>query len=255
MDGAAQDKAELRGVGQLRQVPLLFAWLVHLYTASGAVIAFLALFLIEEERFKEAFGLMALAVLVDATDGTLARLAKVKELIPRFDGDRLEDIVDYLNYVLAPSFLLIQADLLPQNDALWVAALPLLASAYGFCQKEAKTADHFFLGFPSYWNIVGFYMYVMQTPRWMNAFLIMIFSALVFVPLRYLYPSRSPVLRTLTISLGTLWAILIVIMIYLLPQRSTLIVLASLLFPIYYMIISVWLETRRQPREKPRLRT
>lgn len=198
---------------------------------------------------------MALAVLVDATDGTLARLAKVKELIPRFDGDRLEDIVDYLNYVLAPSFLLIQADLLPQNDALWVAALPLLASAYGFCQKEAKTADHFFLGFPSYWNIVGFYMYVMQTPRWMNAFLIMIFSALVFVPLRYLYPSRSPVLRTLTISLGTLWAILIVIMIYLLPQRSTLIVLASLLFPIYYMIISVWLETRRQPREKPRLRT
>lgn len=193
--------------------------------------------------------MMGLAVLVDATDGTLARWTRVKELIPRFDGDRLEDIIDYLNYVLVPSFLLIRADLLPENDALWIAALPLLASAYGFCQKEAKTSDHFFLGFPSYWNIIAFYMYVLQTPRWMNAFLIIVFSALVFVPIRYLYPSRSPVFRTLTIILGTVWGILMSAMIYLLPQRSTSIALASFLFPIYYMILSLWLETRR-PRRK-----
>jgi phosphatidylcholine synthase len=228
---------------------LLFAWLVHLYTASGAVLAFFALVFIEQQRFREAFGLMGLAVLVDATDGTLARWTRVKELIPRFDGDRLEDIIDYLNYVLVPSFLLIRADLLPENDALWIAALPLLASAYGFCQKEAKTSDHFFLGFPSYWNIIAFYMYVLQTPRWMNAFLITVFSALVFVPIRYLYPSRSPVFRTLTIILGTVWGILMSAMIYLLPQRSTSIALASFLFPIYYMILSLWLETRR-PRRK-----
>lgn len=192
---------------------------------------------------------MALAVLVDATDGTLARWTRVKELIPQFDGDRLEDIIDYLNYVLVPSFLLIRADLLPENDALWIAALPLLASAYGFCQKEAKTADHFFLGFPSYWNIVAFYMYVLQTPQWMNAFLIIVFSTLVFVPIRYLYPSRSPVFRTLTIIVGTVWGILMCVMIYLLPQRPTSVALASLLFPIYYMILSLWLETRR-PRRK-----
>jgi phosphatidylcholine synthase len=228
---------------------LLFAWLVHLYTALGAVLAFFALVFIEQQRFREAFGLMGLAVLVDATDGTLARWTRVKELIPRFDGDRLEDIIDYLNYVLVPSFLLIRADLLPENDALWIAALPLLASAYGFCQKEAKTSDHFFLGFPSYWNIIAFYMYVLQTPRWMNAFLITVFSALVFVPIRYLYPSRSPVFRTLTIILGTVWGILMSAMIYLLPQRSTSIALASFLFPIYYMILSLWLETRR-PRRK-----
>lgn len=188
---------------------------------------------------------MALAVLIDASDGTLARLVRVKELIPWFDGDRLEDIVDYLNYVLVPSLFLIRADLLPQEDALWLAAVPLVASAYGFCQKEAKTSDHFFLGFPSYWNIVAFYLYVMQTPRWANAFLILIFSALVLVPIKYLYPSRSPVLRGLTINLGILWGILVFIMIYTLPHPPTPIVLTSLLYPAYYFGLSLWIAVRK----------
>ena len=226
-------------------MPIIFAWLVHLYTASGAVVAFFALLLIERAKFQDAFWLMALAVLIDASDGTFARMVRVKELIPWFDGDRLEDIIDYLNYVVVPSMLLIRADLLPQEDALWLAGLPLLASAYGFCQKEAKTADHFFLGFPSYWNIVVFYLYVMQTPRWMNAFLILILSALVFVPIKYLYPSRSPILRGLTNSLGIIWGITILIMIYQLPDPSAFLVFASLLFPAYYLILSLWLEVRR----------
>ena len=161
---------------------------------------------------------MALAVVIDATDGTLARRAHVKEIISWFDGDRLEDIVDYLNYVLVPCVLMIRADLLPQEDALWLVAFPLLASAYGFCQKAAKTSDHFFLGFPSYWNIIAFYFYVLKTPLWVNAFLVLIFSALVFVPIRYLYPSRSPVLRGLTVSLGVLWGVMVLIIIYLLPH-------------------------------------
>lgn len=192
---------------------------------------------------------MALAVLIDASDGTFARMVRVKELIPWFDGDRLEDIVDYLNYVLVPSLLLIRADLLPQQDASWLAAAPLAASAYGFCQKEAKTSDHFFLGFPSYWNIVAFYLYVMQTPRWLNAFLILILSVLVFVPIRYLYPSRSPILRGLTNSLGILWGITVLIMIYQLPDPKPSLVFASLAFPAYYLTLSLWLEARRGPAD------
>ncbi|MGH7775054.1 MAG: CDP-alcohol phosphatidyltransferase family protein [Candidatus Binatia bacterium] len=225
---------------------IILAWLVHLYTASGAVVAFFTLLFIEQSRFQEAFWLMALAVLIDATDGTLARMARVKELIPWFDGDRLEDIVDYLNYVLVPSVFLIRADLLPKDDALWLASAPVLASAYGFCQKEAKTSDHFFLGFPSYWNIVAFYLNAMQIPRWMNGFLVLIFSALVFVPLKYLYPSRSPVLQGLTISLGIIWGIMVLMIIYQLPQISTLLVYASLLFPAYYLTISFWLSSPKK---------
>ena len=227
---------------------MIIAWLVHLYTALGAVIALVTVICIERQLFQEAFWLMMLAVVIDATDGTLARAAKVRELIPWFDGDRLEDIIDYLNYVLVPSLFLIRADLLPKDDALWLASAPLLASAYGFCQKEAKTSDHFFLGFPSYWNIVAFYLYVMQTPRWINGFLVLIFSALVFVPLKYLYPSRSPVLRGLTIGLGVIWGITVLMIIDQLPQVSTLLVYASLLFPAYYLMISFWLSS---PKKHP----
>ena len=187
---------------------------------------------------------MFLAVVIDASDGTLARLARVKELIPWFDGARLEDIIDYLNYVLIPCFFLVRADLLPQDDELWLAALPLLASAYGFCQKEAKTPDHFFLGFPSYWNIIAFYLFVMQTPRWINAFLILGFSALVFVPIKYLYPSRSPAFRGLTVTLGSVWGAMVLGIIYQLPQLHALLVYGSLIFPAYYLLLSFWLSAR-----------
>ncbi|MFQ5683183.1 MAG: CDP-alcohol phosphatidyltransferase family protein [Candidatus Binatia bacterium] len=224
---------------------LLLAWLVHLYTASGAVLAFFSLFLIERAEFQAVFWLMLLAVLIDATDGSLARNLRVKELIPWFDGNRLEDIVDYLNYVLVPCFFLFRVDLLPKEDAVWLVVVPLVASAYGFCQREAKTSDHFFLGFPSYWNIVVFYLYVMQTPHWINAFLILILSALVFVPMKYLYPSRSPILRGLTVSLGIIWGILVVTIIYDLPSPPMPLVLVSLLFPAYYMVVSFWLSVRQ----------
>ena len=221
------------------------AWLVHLYTASGALIAFASIFLIEQNDFRNLFWLMMLAVVIDATDGTVARVVRVKERLPDFDGDRLEDIIDYSNYVIVPSLFMIHADLLPQQDAFWIAALPLIASAYGFCQREAKTADHFFLGFPSYWNLVIFYFYVMQTPRWVNGFTIIALSILVFVPIRYVYPSRSPFLRSLTNSLGVLWGIAIILIIYWLPAPPRVLIFASLLFPAYYMLLSFWLEYRR----------
>ena len=224
---------------------LLFAWLVHLYTALGAVIAFVAVLLIDQFKFQEVFWLMALAVAIDATDGTLARRARVKELIPWFDGDRLEDIIDYLNYVLVPSLVLIRADLLPAQDAWWLAALPVLASVYGFCQKEAKTADHFFLGFPSYWNIVVLYLYVLRIPLWVNAFLIIFLSVLVFVPIRYVYPSRSPRFRALTNIIGVLWGVSVVLIIHFLAEPPRALVFASLLFPVYYIGLSLWLEFRR----------
>jgi phosphatidylcholine synthase len=224
---------------------LALAWLVHLYTALGAVVAFLTIILIEQIKFQEAFWLMSLAVVIDATDGTLARAARVKEIIPWFDGDRLEDIIDYANYVIVPCWLLLHANLLPAPDALWLSSLPLLASAYGFCQKEAKTSDLFFLGFPSYWNIVAFYAYVLQSPPWINAFAIILLSILVFVPIRYIYPSRSPQFRALTNSLGILWGLAILVIIYLLPQPPDSLIFVSLVFPAYYTALSLWLAFRR----------
>jgi len=218
---------------------VILAWLVHLYTALGAVIAFSAAVLIEQKNFQGAFWLMSLAVVIDATDGTLARAAQVKDHIPWFSGDRLEDIIDYANYVIVPCLFLWHSDLLPPPDSWWIATLPLLASAYGFCQKDAKTPDHFFLGFPSYWNIVVFYLYALQTPRWINGFCIIGLSILVFIPIKYVYPSRSPRYRLFTNAFGALWGISVLSVIYLLPDIPRYLVFASLAFPAYYTLLSL----------------
>ena len=226
----------------------VLAWLVHLYTACGAVVAFAALVCIEQRLFTQTFWLMFLAGAIDATDGALARAARVKELLPWFDGARLDDIVDYTNYVLVPVFFMFRAELLPAQDGWWLAAFPLLASAYGFCHTEAKTADHFFQGFPSYWNIVAFYFYVLRTPLWFNGFTILVLSVLVFVPIRYVYPSRSPLFRLSTIGMGVIWGLLLAVIINRLPEPSPELAVVSLAYPVYYAAVSLWLELRRLTR-------
>ncbi|MGH7795407.1 MAG: CDP-alcohol phosphatidyltransferase family protein [Candidatus Binatia bacterium] len=231
---------------------LILAWLVHLYTALGVVIAFIAVLSIEQGDFRNAFFLMALAVALDATDGTLARAARVKEVIPWFDGEMLDAIVDYFSYVIVPCLFLFRANLLPPHDALWLVMLPLLASVYGFCQKNAKTADHFFLGFPSYWNIVVFYLFLLKIPLWVNAFLVIALSALVFAPIKFIYPSRSPRFRLQTNVLGVLWAATIFYAIYRLPDPPRALVVASLIFPAYYTALSIWLEYLRMTESSSR---
>jgi len=188
---------------------------------------------------------MLLAVVIDATDGALARTARVKDHIPWFDGALLDNIVDYTTYVLVPVYFIYRAELLPPQDGWWLAPLPLLASAYGFCQKEAKTSDHFFQGFPSYWNVVAFYCYAFKTPPWISGFAIIALSISVFVPIRYLYPSRSPTQRSLVNTLGMLWAVLLAIILHQLPEPSHILLIASLLFPAYYTALSLWLEWHR----------
>ncbi|HEY8368161.1 MAG TPA: CDP-alcohol phosphatidyltransferase family protein, partial [Thermodesulfobacteriota bacterium] len=164
-----------------RRVKALAAHLVHLYTASGVVLALLALDAGLGGRPRAAFVLLTLAVFVDASDGTLARAARVKERASLFDGARMDDIVDYLTFVFVPVVLAYAWGLLPAEGGLLVAACPLLASALGFARVDAKTADHFFTGFPSYWNIVVLYAYLCRWPPWVNAALLLVLSALVFV--------------------------------------------------------------------------
>ena len=223
---------------------IILAWLVHCYTALGAVIGFFTLLAIEQGNFREALYLMALAVAIDATDGTLARAAKVHEMIPWFDGTLLDNIVDYFTYVVVPCYFMLRAVLLPPADAAWLVCLPLLASAYGFCQRDAKTADYFFLGFPSYWNIVAFYFYALQIPLWINAFVLIGLSLLVFLPIKFIYPSRAPRFRVQTNVLGALWGAIVIYAIYRLPDPPHGFLFASLLYPAYYTALSLWLQLR-----------
>jgi phosphatidylcholine synthase len=153
---------------------------------------------------------MLAATIVDATDGTLARAVRVKEVLPGFDGRRLDDLVDFLNYTFLPLFLVWRAQLLPSGHEYFLV-LPLLASAYGFCQVSAKTDDGYFLGFPSYWNLVALYLYVLQPlDPWGSVALIVLFSLLTFVPLRYLYPSNRGRLNQITNLLAGAWTALMI---------------------------------------------
>ncbi|MBM3817665.1 MAG: CDP-diacylglycerol O-phosphatidyltransferase [Acidimicrobiia bacterium] len=226
--------------------PHLTAWLVHLYTASGALWAFLALTRIYYDRYPDAFFWLFVTVFVDATDGLLARAAAVKERLPWFNGSRLDDIVDYLTYVFVPAFFVWHAVLVPDRWAIPIAAGILLSSAYGFSREDAKTDDHFFTGFPSYWNVVAFYLYVARWPQAVNAGILLLLTALVFVPIRYVYPSRTPVLQAPTLVLGVLWGVLMIAMLWQAPEVSRLIFWLSLLFPAYYVALSLALQARRR---------
>src|SRR5688500_11111954 len=129
---------------------------------------------------------------VDATDGVLARAARVSVRLPWFDGAKLDDIADYLAYVFVPALFVWRALLVPDAWTIPVAAAMLLASAYGFNRDDAKTEDHFFTGFPSYWNIVVFYLLLAGLPSTVNAAILVALALLVFVPIKYIYPSRTP---------------------------------------------------------------
>ncbi len=222
------------------RIEKFLAWGVHFYTAMGLVVAAaIAVLLVRggEASFRLAFALMALATIIDATDGWLARCARVKEVTPGFDGRRLDDLIDFQTYTTLPLLLLWRAAVLPAEQAWWLL-VPLLASAYGFCQVKAKTDDGYFLGFPSYWNIVAFYLYLLRPPVWLSITVIIVLSLLTFVPTRYLYPSQRGPLSRLTILLGIVWAAMVVVILARLPEKQMTLVLVSLAYPAYYLVIS-----------------
>jgi phosphatidylcholine synthase len=228
----------------------MLAWLAHFYTALGAVLALAATLAVFEDRFRDVFLLLTAATFIDTTDGWLARALRVKERLPGYDGARLDDIVDYLTYVFVPVLLVLRAGLLPPEWGMWVAALVLLASAYGFGQTEAKvaTTDHFFTGFPSYWNIVAFYLYVWRLPAGTNALVLSVLAVLVFVPIRYVYPSRTVTLKGPTLILGASWAVFVLVAVWRLPATDGPWMPLSLVFPVYYIALSFYLHGSERSR-------
>ncbi|CEG57046.1 phosphatidylcholine synthase [Legionella fallonii] len=169
----------------------LAAWGVHLFTASAACIGVFTLYKIYQHEYTFALWLMAITVFIDAVDGSLARLVHIKNILPKIDGALLDNIVDFVNYVITPCFfLLVKPDMLPSEYSVFIITAITITSSYQFCQSDAKTPDHFFKGFPCYWNIAVFYMYILHTSMNFNALLLTLFCILIFVPVKYVYPSR-----------------------------------------------------------------
>lgn len=215
------------------------AWLVHGLTASGAVFGTFALFAVASNRFDIACLLMLTTLFVDGIDGTLARAAQVAVHTPQINGRRLDDIVDYLNFVVVPVFFLWGAGLVAHPA--WLAA-PLLASAYGFSREDAKTADDFFLGFPSYWNILAMYLWLLDVGPVGGTVWVALLSVAVFIPMKYLYPSKVEPMR-LRVWLGVgaiVWTAALAACVVV-PDATApyLLVEITLLYPAWYMALSI----------------
>ena len=235
----------------------LRAGLVHLYTASGVLLALRAAMELTAPAPdpRLVFLLLAAAVLVDATDGPLARRWEVKRRLPAIDGRTIDDIVDYLTYTFVPLLLVWRMGWLPEPAGLWIAPA-LVASLFGFANTAAKDeTGGFFLGFPSYWNVVAFYAgfaFRLYGP-WVNAVALLLLALLTVLPVRFLYPNLAPAPWRAPLIIGALaWLGLLLGLGRDYPAAPAALVWLSLLYPAFYFWLSWRLGARDRPLVPPR---
>ncbi len=186
------------------------AFAVHVLTASGAALCLLALLAAISANWSRMFAWLGLALIVDAVDGALARRCNVKELLPRWSGDTLDLVVDYLSYVFVPAYAIVAGNLLPGIAAIPAGLLILIASALYFADRRMKTPDNYFRGFPALWNVVAFYLFLLRPEPWLSVALIVVLCGLSFVPFPFLHPLRVARFRGFSIVLLFAWVALAV---------------------------------------------
>jgi len=231
-------------------MPKFLAWLAHIYTAMGLVCAALIAVLIVEggdRSFRLAFLVMMIATAIDATDGWLARKVRVTDVLPRIDGRVLDDIADIHLYVSLPLLLLWRAGTLA-GDPAWLLLLPLLASGYWWSQVDAKTDEGFFLGFPCYWNIIAFYLYMLHAAVEISAAIIVVFSLLTFVPTPYLYATRGGPFATLINAGAAVWCMLLALALFGRADLARVAAWLSLMYPALYLGLSAAVAARKTRR-------
>jgi phosphatidylcholine synthase len=221
------------------------AFSVHVFTACGTALALLAMIAAARGDWPLMFVFLGVALVVDAIDGPLARAARVSEVLPRWSGDTLDLVVDFTTYVFIPAFVVATASLLPDGYALLSAAVIVITGTLYFADGNMKTADNFFLGFPAVWNLVVFYLLLLKPNSWVSLAVIALFAILTFVPVRFVHPFRVRRLRTVTVALLTLWAVLAVAAVRqeLAPEAWVTIGLCAV--ALYFLVIGIMPVNRR----------
>ena len=181
---------------------------VHVFTATGAPVAVLALYAAIERNFAACFGWLGLAFLIDGIDGTLARAAKVQITAASIDGEILDLVIDFLTYVLVPVVALWRSDLMPTQVSFWIGLIVTIASALYFADTRMKTDDLWFRGFPATWNIVVLYLFVLRPPWILSSVVLLGAAAMMFAPVVFVHPLRVVKLRSLTIVMSLAWFVL-----------------------------------------------
>lgn len=226
---------------------------MHLLTASGVLAAFQAVAEIAapDTDPRRVFGWLFVAVVVDAVDGPLARRWQVKRTVPHIDGRTIDDIVDYLTFTFIPLLLLWRMKWVPEPAALWVAPA-LVASLLGFANVAAKQeSDGFFLGFPSYWNVVALYAGIVSVRwgPWLPGLALPALAALTVMPVRFVYPNLAPSpWRAPVLGGAIVWAAQLLLLLPAYPRAPGILVLASLVYPVFYLALSAHLDAGARRR-------
>jgi phosphatidylcholine synthase len=184
------------------------AFAVHIFTAIGAALGFAALLAAVDRRWTAMFCILGVALVVDGIDGSLARRLRVAERLPRWSGDVLDLVIDFITYVFVPAYAIVASGMLPRAVAIPAGMAIVMTGALYFADREMKTADHYFRGFPGLWNVAAFYLFVLHPPPWIAAGAVLALAVLTFVPLKFVHPFRVKRLRVLTIISLTLWCVL-----------------------------------------------
>jgi phosphatidylcholine synthase len=184
------------------------AFSVHIFTASGAVLALLALLAAIERDWTTMFWLFGAALIVDGIDGTFARRLDVATRLPRWSGDVLDLVVDFLTYVFIPAFAVVASGLLPFWFAVACAIAIIISGALYFADRQMKTPDYYFRGFPAVWNVPLFYLFLLQPPAWIAALAIFLLAIATFLPIPFVHPSRVARGRMVSIALLVIWSLL-----------------------------------------------
>ncbi|MEX1152926.1 phosphatidylcholine/phosphatidylserine synthase [Parvibaculum sp.] len=182
------------------------AWAVHAFTASGVVTGLLAIAALIAGDLRLALLWLGAALIIDGFDGPMARKVRVSEYAPRFDGAILDLVIDYLTYTVIPALLIYRFGMVPPGWEIPAAAFIMTTSLYCFGNREMKTNDNYFSGFPAVWNLVVLYFFIAGSGSWLNLAVIGALGLLTFVPLKFVHPFRVAALRPLTLAVTALWA-------------------------------------------------
>lgn len=193
-----------------RRVPYaeIRAFSVHMLTASGSFLAFLGVVAAAEHRFVDMFWWLGLALLVDGIDGPIARKVRVKEVLPNWSGDTLDNIIDYVTYVLLPAFALYQSGMIGEPWSFVAAGMIVVSSAIYYADTGMKTGDYFFSGFPVVWNMIVFTLFVIDASATTALVIVTVSVVLTFLPVNFLHPVRVKRLRPLNLGIFLLWCAL-----------------------------------------------
>ncbi len=198
----------------------LWAFSIHILTASGAFLAFLSIVAAAEYDFQKAFFWLGMALIVDGVDGPLARKLEVKKWWPHWSGDTLDNVIDYATFVMIPAFILYQSGLLDLTDvngdkeellskftSFTAAAVIVITSAIYYADTRMKTEDYGFKGFPVCWNMVVFALYVVSPSPTFSLIFIIFTAAMTFVPITFIHPVRVKPLRKISLFVFLIWGV------------------------------------------------